>query len=803
MNKHALSVLEFPEFLEMLSEYAVAPPAADFLRVLHPAAGKKARNQPLWQQAQAMRGNATIDPPRHTFADPTPLLKRIAPENAAPAADEWTQLRELLDHSCAVRKFLHGSACAEFSQLRKLGERLADFAPLRETMDRIFDDQGSIRDQASPALAAIRRQIVGDSQSINRRLTRLARELADEGVLQEAYVAQRNGRHVLPVCRERRSSLPGIVHDQSQSGRTLFVEPAELVEPGNQLTRAHLAERDEIRRILIALAAQVRPLTPEITQTFQAMIHYEVAMAVSEWAGDYHCTFPQLGDTMNLRRARHPLLERQFRRHHRANQLVPLNLQLSPETRTLAITGSNAGGKTLALKTVGLLSLMAHAGLPIPAAAGSTLPRFQHIFADIGDEQSLAQNLSTFSAHMARIVEILDQAGNGTALVLLDELGAGTDPVEGGALGCAIIDHLAQANALTLLTTHLGSIKNRVATQPKMENAAVRFNPETLAPEYRLDVGRPGASHALAVAERLGVPAAILTTARSVLQEDQVRLEQVLRDMEGDRDRLNQELDQARTDRAAILTARQKLEKDQHAFRDRRRELMHQAQREAAALVENTRKEMERLLKRLPEAEQEEVKDLRARTGERLRNLRQGIAQTTPPALRPRRKKRQKGGKNIPPALGDSVWIERLQGAGQVVEISGDRVTVDLNGLRVNTRLDELLPLSREQQQEQAAKAAAPAVRLERPRQRQAAQLELNLIGQHIDDALLELDHFLDRALLNGMEQVRIIHGFGSGQLRIAIHQYLKNLPGVLDYRLGRPEKDPGGSGATLVRLET
>ena len=800
MQEHTLQVLEYHRFLDWVASFAGSAPGQEAVRALRPAAAADpdAWVPALTRDALACRRAGTELPTLH-FEAPHAVLQRVAPADALLEVEDFLLVRRLLAAATTLRPLARPAESVRAPQLAALARELPPCADLAARLAAVFDDEGKVRDNASPALADLRRQIDASDRRILAHLHRLLQQGDYADVWQERFVALRNQRYVVPVRRERRARVRGVVHDQSNSGQTLYIEPDLTLEDGNELAALRLEERDELRRIFIALGDALRAASDDLLAAFAAFCRYDVAYAASAWANTFAAEYPTWGDRCSLVRAQHPLLQRRLHQEGRAGELVPLDLDLTPGLRVVAVTGANAGGKTVVLKTVGLLVLIAQTGLPIPVGAGTTLCFFPAVLADIGDEQSIEQNLSTFSGHQHRIAQLLRVASRGAALVLLDELGSGTDPVEGGALGCAILEALARYDGLTLATTHLGTIKNFVQARTDMVNASVLFDPETLQPLYRLLIGRPGASQALHIAERSGVAAQVVQRARELMGSDQAHLATVLATMDEKERRLRDDLDTARQARDEVLKERDSLRLELQTLRRQRRDLLHQAQDEAANLVENTRREMTRLLDeaRQAGADGERGRATRRQVEERREKLRAGLAQTQPRPEQPLKPKAL--------AIGDRVWVEPLRGKGRVTAISADRrrVTLDLDGITVTVESASLGRLSPEEQ----AAAATPvpgggrgAGTAPTPVFREPVAMELNLIGLHVDQALPRLERFVDEAIYSGLEEVRIIHGMGTGALKQAVHAYLAKAP-VRKFTLGVTGRDPGGPGATTVYL--
>jgi len=738
------------------------------------------------------------------------VFLRVRPEGSVLSEEELAAVRQLLRAAQQVRRFLETQACSEQPALRLLRSRLPEAPELLEELERTLDDNGALRDDATPTLRQLRADIRRLTESIQTRLESMLYDPELQDVFQESFVTIRNGRYVVPVRREMRARLRGVIHDHSDSGKTVFIEPQETLPAGNELAELHLMVRDESRRILDALSRRVRAALPDLQRLAEELAEFDGSVAVVLWARKVDACFPRIAQRLRLKHVRHPLLLHQIMSDRIGREVVPIDVELPPDVNVMVITGSNSGGKTVALKTVGLLCLMVQAGLPVPASPESEFEVFEQIYADIGDEQSLEQNLSTFSAHITRISQILrDVRADGRSLVLLDELGAGTDPLEGGVLACAFLAALSATRALTLATTHLGLVKTWVHEQPGMVNAAVRFDPETLQPEYVLDIGRPGASHALAIAARAGLASDVLDHARSLLGRDQLRLEQVLARLE------DQERQAARHERELrehldrVSSGRRRLEEELAELRKERRRILHEAWQQAERTVENTRRQMERLLQEARrraadagERNEAELRVMRRRLEEKRRRVRDGLRQTRPRPLHP-----LPANTLVP---GRTVWIENLRSPARIVEVSKNRrrVTVDAGRFRATVDVDQVgaLPEDGESRarpvnpDQNGVQGAGGGVRLPRPRGEVSD--ELHLRGLHVEEALRRLDGYLSEVLLAGLREVRIVHGIGSGRLREAVHKYLAACPAVLDFRLGEPGKDVGGPGVTFVRLD-
>lgn len=795
MNEHTLRVLEYDRVLELISLQARSEAGRHAVLALRPSARVEdaAPARRLFQDCTALRRRGLVLPPVQ-FEPPNESLRRAAPEGAALDAGDFLSLRALLLAVEALRGFALSPPCEAAEALRALAMELAGAAALLTQIDRIFDPHdGQVRDHASERLGSIRAQRGTLTQRIERRMHAMLLDSGLAGAFQEDFVTTRHDRFVVPVRREERSRVRGILHDQSNSGETLFIEPEELVEAGNELEQLRLDERNELRRIFTGLTDGVRRHAQALLRDADLLARYDAASAVSAWAMEDDCCFPMLGGPLHLVAARHPLLYRHFREEQRAGDLVPLDLEPPAGKRVLVITGSNTGGKTVVLKTTGLLTLLAQAGLPIPAAEGTSIRCFDDVLADIGDEQSIEQNLSTFSGHTRRIVEVLDAARREETLVLLDELGAGTDPGEGGALGCAILNALSGCRGLTFATTHLGTVKTFVFNHPAMVNASMVFNVQTLRPDYRLELGRAGASYALTIASRCGMPDDVMEEARGFVPADQAQMEGILAQLDEKHVSLRQRLqeleqarDQALAAQAAAVRDRDRIGKELADLRRDRRKMLQQAQGEASALVTDTRKQVERILTTArSQPDRGAARELRKELDDKKASLHRGLEETREePADRLREEEIRPGAR---------VWVEALKDHGVIKKVgdAGQRAVVEVGKLSVEVAASAL---GRPRSSPPASKPP-PAVKWTPPR---GVKTELKLVGLRAEEAQSLLKQFVSDALAGGLERVRIVHGYGTGALMKMVHENLA-AQGVRSFRLGRHGEDPGGSGVTIV----
>jgi DNA mismatch repair protein MutS2 len=681
--------------------------------------------------------------------------------------------------------------------LRELGNGLHPLPAISSTLARSFDPAGELLDTASPRLGGLRAAVRIAFDRLKRRLDSLVTsELS--GALQEPIVTLRNGRYVVPVRAEAKGRVKGIVHDASGSGQTLFVEPLVVVELGNAWREAQVAEQEEVDRILDELSKLVGANAGPLRETLGSLARFDLWSAKAQLAGEMDAARAETATRPEvlLLSARHPGL---------AGRVIPIDVRLGDGFTALVVTGPNTGGKTVTLRTLGLLALMHQAGLHIPAAQGSRLPVFRDVFADIGDEQSIAQSLSTFSGHMRSIIRIVEAAGPGT-LVLLDELGAGTDPTEGSALAQALLDHFIKAGALVAATTHYAELKAYAHTAPGAMNASVEFDLETLSPTYHLTIGLPGGSQAFAIAERLGLPEALVADARSRLSESERAFEATLariREVEGETAESKARAREAELRAGeALRTAAEERRRAQQARADTER----RAREEAERLITELRDELESARRALERADltAPAIDTILARADDRLAR-----APDPGPAAATGRRGRGRGGAapDGAPAftpqwrVGDQARSRSGGWSGRIATLDkGGRATLEAGAMRVSVDLDDLEPAvdggGGNVAGSNVAGSNVEAIRASRAR---SVPLSLDLRGARVDEALSALGRYLEDASLAGLARVSVIHGLGTGALRDAVRSDAAAHPLVRTVRAG--ERGEGGDGVTVVDL--
>ena len=792
MNERNIRVLEFPKILDMLSALAVTEPGREAARALRPSGDPATVRR--WQ-AETEEATTVIayngSNPMAWFTDVRPFLK-LAKAGGVLSPKALLQVADALKAARVVRGALVTDR-EDTPNLTELGSRLATNRALEEEIFDAIISEDEISDHASPDLYDIRRQMRVLNDRVRDKLNGIIRSSTMQKYLMDAIVTMRNGRYVVPVKAECRASVPGIVHDQSGTGSTLFIEPMAVVEAGNELKQWTIKEKNEIERILGAFSDRIAPDADLIANDLDLLARLDVIFAKAGLSRQMRAVPPKLNEEGHVRliQARLPLIDPQ--------KVVPSTLWLGEEFTTLVITGPNTGGKTVTLKTVGLLSLMAQAGLQIPAAYGSELAIFDEVFADIGDEQSIEQSLSTFSSHMTNIVEIL-QSVTPASLALFDELGAGTDPTEGAALAMAILNHLLGMRVTTMATTHYSELKAFALGTPGVENASVEFNVQTLRPTYRLSIGVPGKSNAFEISRKLGLPEFLIEDANNRLSKDAVRFEDVIANAEYHRQIAEKERELAEQAHIETQKLRDEAERLQKELAARRETELRKAKDEARKLLQKAQRESEQIIADLKKQRSGGVKE------HELHNLRaqlQGAIDENTEKIAA-----DEGVGAVPTSLkpGDTVLLVNLNAKATVLTEPDSRgeCTVQAGALKLKANLKDM----------RTAKPDKP----EKPRGRQpargngggggtyvgmsarAVQTECDVRGMTLDEALLAVDMFLDGAVLNKLGQVYIIHGKGTGVLRNGIQQHLKKHPAIKSFRLGKYGE--GEDGVTVATLK-
>ena len=784
MDKHT-KALELDKILEMVAEECSSQDGAQLARELEPVHTAAEAQWLLGETDAAFVAMAKYGAPSfYGMKNVTNPLRRAQ-------AGGGLGLRELLDIGATLRTIRGltqwwGKSGNVTTALTPRFEVLAPTKYLEEKIFTCIVKEEEVADNASPALASIRRKIRAASQRVRDQLDKLIHSQAHQKHLQESIVTQRGGRYVVPVKAEFRGEVPGLVHDTSASGATVFVEPMSVVEANNEIRVLRSDEQDEIARILLELSGEAGSFADSIIESYHYAVELDLIFAKAQVAYKMKAVVPQVGEDgkIALHAARHPLIAKE--------KVVPTDITLGVEFDTLIITGPNTGGKTVALKTIGLLTLMAMCGLMIPAGEGSRVAVFRHILADIGDEQSIEQSLSTFSSHMVNIIHIFEVADN-SSLILLDELGAGTDPVEGAALAEAIIQELRGRGVRLACTTHYAELKAYAIQTPGVENGSCEFDVATLRPTYRLLIGVPGKSNAFAITQRLGMDTAIVDRARELVSREGNAFEQVVGRLEEDRRKMEDELEALRASAAqakANAEASQRLKDEAEA---QAKKEIDRARQEAAQIVQKTRQRADALVGELEELRRQKNKQLSAEQKARLRSGLKELESSSDPV-------HQRRDDNYvlprPLVVGDEVLLYDIDKEATVLELPKDgTVLVQAGIIKTRVPLGNVRLLSKRQ-----LKKKNPTRTVTKNVSTPETSSSLDLRGQTVEEALMEVDNFLDRASRMHLSQVTIIHGKGTGALRTAVQQHLRRCSQVKSFRLGTYGE--GESGVTIAELK-
>jgi len=791
MNKHALGVLEFSRVLDVLAERATSTLGAARIRSLGP------HRDIEWMDIEqrrvvAMRAVVTSDDGYHPepIPDLTVSLARLRAEGSSWTGDELIRGAQLLRSSRLTRDALGGAgkAAVVTAVLHPFVQPLIVAKRVEDEIERAIDPDGSVRDEASGALRRLRRELRGAQGELIQLLERAMARLEPHQRVSDMSVTMRNGRYVIPVRREGRVAVGGIVHDESATRGTVFVEPPAAIEFGNRIRALEAEERDEVERILTELTATLRPLREELLASLEALIALDVLYARARFAEELGCapaTFVPAHEGFALRDARHPLLLA------RGGTVIPFDLEMSEAERTLLLSGPNTGGKTVLLKAVGLISALAQSGIPAPVGAGSRIPVFDDCFADIGDEQSIQASLSTFSAHLRNLGEIL--AGATTeSLVLIDELGSGTDPAEGAALGGAILDALTARGVFTIATTHLGALKLLATENAGVVNGSLQFDSVALAPTYRLVKGIPGRSYGLSIARRLRLPEDVLVRAEARLSTGERDVAALLGDLEERERRLTAREESVEYDASRAAARLERIEARDIALREAERALERRAREDARRLLLEGRGEIERAVRELREQGTAATAREARRRIEELAAVHADEIERIDREERPVRRAPVAIGGVM--AVGDVVELETLEGrTGQIVELRNDQAIVAVGALKMTvpvSTLSVVAPSVEPAATRASVYGALPEVDV---------STEIDVRGMRVDEMELAVLRAIDAAVHADLRLMRIIHGKGTGALRERVDELLRGDRRVREHRAGAWNE--GGTGVTIAEL--
>ncbi|MGI9181860.1 MAG: endonuclease MutS2 [Longimicrobiaceae bacterium] len=794
MNSHALQVLEHREALDLVARFASSTLGAEAVRALTPSVDRGWIEPELRRVDEMLRFLQRDDrwgvP---AVPDLRESLARLRIEGSVWDAPVLRDAGVLLASSRATHQAIRPAA-EDFPLLALVAERLVELPRVEEAIDRAIDEQGEVRDDASPELQRLRREIRSIRSRIVERLAAYAASLPSQYQVADASVTVREGRYVIPIRREGMREVGGIVHGESGTGATLFVEPPLAVELMNRLRELEAAEVREVLRILRELTGKLRPHREELDAALDALVELDSLNARARYAVRVDGTLPALllpgAQEYAVVQGRHPILLA------RAEAVVPFDLRIDPGERTLLISGPNTGGKTVLLKAIGLLSLLAQSGVIPPVGPGTRLPIFRDLFADIGDEQSIEASLSTFSAHLVNLRAALEGADH-ESLVLIDEIGSGTDPTEGGALAWAVLMELTRRSAFTVATTHLGQLKLLAGEEPRVVNASLQFDSDRLQPTYQLLKGLPGRSYGIAIARRLGLPPGVIEEAEHALPQGERDVAKLLLELEA-RERQLATATQALDARLREVTRTQEeLERREERLRHREKEAERRARQQARDLLLRARGEVEAAIQEVrSSADQEKLEEAaraaRRRVEEEAKRQRERAPRTpsTPPA--------PKRGEALPVEVGVRVRIESLGRTGRVIELRDGKAMVEAGGMRLLLPREDLTTLPPGDQETPQPQRRVPSgggyvsVEVE-------ARPEVDLRGLRTDELELELGRALDAALMSGLPTFRIIHGKGTGALRDRVVELIQRDRRIATFRPG--ERYEGGTGVTVVEF--
>lgn len=793
MNQKALEKLEYKKIIAQLKREMGSAASAKLADELTPLTSEKIIKEELRSTTEAVDLIVRKGPlPTGGLYDIREALL-LAKKGGSLTMRQLLEVQNVLGISSEVVAFMHDDALPELKYIDEMVDLIVEFTALEKEISRCILTEDEMADNASPKLKDIRRSIHQQNQAIKNKLSRIITSSSNKTYLQDAIVTMRDGRYVIPVKQEYRSFFPGMVHDQSKGGATIFIEPQGVVELNNKLRELEVEEQLEIARILAELSSRVAEHYREIRSNLELLIKLDFIMAKGKLSCKMHASEPKIDRDGELRliSARHPLIE--------YKKAVPVDIRIGGDYRTLIITGPNTGGKTVSLKTAGLLVMMAQSGLHIPASHASTLPIFGEVFADIGDEQSIEQSLSTFSSHMKNIVSIIDKASY-DSLVLVDELGAGTDPTEGAALAIAILERFYDSGALTMATTHYNELKKYALATSGVENAAMEFDVETLTPTYRLLIGVPGKSNAFEISKKLGLSESVIERASEHIKHGDMEFENVISSIEDDKRKAAADRLDAESMRAEIEEKLKKLEEKEKAISEKRADIIAEAKREARELLRETKsavKDVQKDLRKL----QKSGAHTNLNTGS-LEKSRRKINEAED--LVSEKVVKQVNSEPVSAdtlKIGDRVKLLTIGQNGTILSLPDEKgnLMINIGALKVKARLQDLMLINEGKDRKPQAKSSSKYGSLLRSKS-SSVSASINVMGKNLEDALADVEKYLDDVYMAGLDMVSIIHGRGGGILKDGIRQMLKRKKYVDSY--GAASYNDGGEGVTIVRMK-
>lgn len=789
MKAKTLKTLEYNKILDLLVQQASSSMAKEELRCLRPMTSVAEIKDALAETTQAQtvilkKGSAPLGQIYDISAAMT-----FARKGGVLTMGQLLQILYNLKIAANVTTFLK-SDLPPLPAIDAIREVIVTCPRLAENIDRCIISEDEMADNASPALKDIRRSITRQNDAIRNRLNSIINSSDNRTYLQDAIVTVRDGRYVIPVKAEHRGRFQGIIHDQSATGATLFIEPQVIVNMNNELREMELKEKAEVERILAELSSAAAEHFHDITNNQKLLTALDIILAKGKLSMVMGGEEPEVSEkgALVLKDARHPLIDKK--------KVVPINIKLGDDYETLVVTGPNTGGKTVTLKTTGLLVLMAQSGLHIPAAGTSTLPVFDHVLADIGDEQSIEQSLSTFSSHMRNIVSILEEM-KGNSLILLDELGAGTDPTEGAALAISILENLKARGAYTIATTHYNELKKYALSTKGVENGSMEFNVDTLSPTYRLMIGIPGKSNAFEISRKLGLPEHLIQRASRLLERGDIEFEDVISAIEEDKKKAEAERDEAVLLNISMKKQKEELDRRQALLEEKEKKIIHQAKEEARNILKEAREtanDVNRELRALNKIESLGERNRRFdKNRKRLKDAEDKFAEKMIKRIN------QSPVKADQLKIGDKVRVVTLDQPGEILSLPDSKgdLLVKVGMMKVSININDLMFM--EEDSEMKNKQAGKYGTLYKSKV-QNISISINVQGENLDDAVMDVDKYLDDAYIAGLKEVTVIHGRGEGILKDGLRKLFKRHKHVASYRKGNYNE--GGDGVTIVTLK-
>ncbi len=772
--EEALRLLEYHRILEEISIYAKSPASKELILSIRPLREIKDIERRFNEITDMRRLISETELPIYEYSDISGLLQKLRPDGSFLEPQELNILLRVLENIQRLKNLLDKRK--DLSFLKNIIDRADEFGDIIEKISLSVSEEGEILDSASLELKDIRVRKRNIENRIRKRLDEIIRSKALASFLQDEYVTLRSGRWVIPLKADFKGKIPGIIHDVSRTGETLYVEPLEIIGLANEHENILAEEKTEEIRILKELSSILRSRLPSIEESYNILLYIDLLHSIARFSERFRLEVPDITEDHKivLKEARHPVLLI-LKDKGLIEEVIPLDLELRGGRRIMVITGPNAGGKTIALKTVGLLTCLALSGIPIPASSNSKIPLFKNILVDIGDEQSIEESLSSFSGHIKNVADIFERAQSST-LILLDELGRATDPKDGTALGCAILEELFKKGAIVIATTHLLEIAFYVHTKEGMVSASMDFDHKAIKPLYKLKIGEIGLSHGLKIAEIYGMPRDILERARNFLGPQRLELEGLLHELRDKRESLDRELKRLSSIEVYLREKEEGLKSKEEEIENKKEHILRKAYEEAKGVIDETKRFINQLLQDAKKRPREALKALREKEDEIEVHLRKSSHESS----------------SFEPEIGSVVYVKSLGYDGTVtrVEKESRKVRIRAGAFEIEVPFSEIGP----------SRGISISPFYKKSLQEEFVSDSINLIGLRVDEAISRLESYLNHAVLSGKQEIKIIHGVGKGRLKAAIRDYLKEHPIVERFWPGLPEE--GGEGVTIVKVK-